>query len=744
MAEYIEYHPLKFWLDPASIAEIVAHIQDYLVDNPINSTTEIETIIHDYIIAHPELVGGVDSVNGETGEVVLTADNISAGENVTIADVLDSLQDQIDDIVASIPSDYQQLIDDVSDLKSAFSETDNLFWFSDTSERELSGLTLTFIDKSTIQVNGTASANVTLFSRGGTKAGDLTIPAGSYIYHIGLVSGTGTLPKLRFGATLQSLNPDTALTFESDTSASLRIANGTTYDNAVFQIMLNEGTTIKRYIVGGLTPEDIVARNEIEPISESINQILTGADFQELDVGTISSASGLPSSSESVMRTIGYVGNYIKNITTKNNYVFYVLAYESGEYVGAWNKSLGTFQKSFSNWYQYLDFSVIPNSDQYLFKIVVKHDPEAQIDVDAAKDSVIFSVNQIGLLTNAVTDLKDEEFINRYNADDIVPLKSAAKLHTASGYVKPLVLLHFSDSHNSGNDLPFIRSFYKNNSANIDDLLCTGDIVGSYYSAAHVTNWFNYFTNPYCLLVLGNHDYYTDSAYETYLTQAQAFADYMQPTIAEWGAVYTSGKTYWYKDYAESNVRVIGIDNMLSGDDMTAQVTWIAGVLTDANTKGYAVVIAGHCPPNQTGEKIESSFTSIPPLPASYSDIALDGNSIGIMSAVNDFMQAGGEFVCYLMGHWHTDYLLYASEYPDQAIVVVGTASSDPGPNGILTSPIERDNGTKFQYLFNLVAVDKSNGVFKLLRIGADRDAYMRSRVALCFDYKNHRVVFSD
>lgn len=126
MAEYIEYHPLKFWLDPASIAEIVAHIQTYLVNNPINSTSEIETIIHDYLIAHPELIGGVDSVNGLTGEVVLTADNISGGENVTIADVLDSLQDQINDIVISIPSDYQQLIDDVSDLKGDIVKKSNL------------------------------------------------------------------------------------------------------------------------------------------------------------------------------------------------------------------------------------------------------------------------------------------------------------------------------------------------------------------------------------------------------------------------------------------------------------------------------------------------------------------------------------------------------------------------------------------------------------------------------------------
>ena len=110
MAEYIEYHPLKFWLDPASIAEIVAHIQRYLVDNPINSATEIETIIHDYLIAHPELIGVV-SVNGETGEVVLNADDIIASGNVTIKDMLDSLQNQINEIANKFESGI-----DLSDL----------------------------------------------------------------------------------------------------------------------------------------------------------------------------------------------------------------------------------------------------------------------------------------------------------------------------------------------------------------------------------------------------------------------------------------------------------------------------------------------------------------------------------------------------------------------------------------------------------------------------------------------------
>lgn len=155
MAQYTEYHPLKFWLDPASIAEIVAHIQTYLVNNPINSTTEIETIIHDYLIAHPELIGGVDSVNGQTGEVVLTADNISGGENVTIKDVLDSLQDQIDDIVVSIPSDYQQLIDDVSDLKSAIASIYN----ADQENLSNTAWTIGTIDTETGEDSTTASTN---------------------------------------------------------------------------------------------------------------------------------------------------------------------------------------------------------------------------------------------------------------------------------------------------------------------------------------------------------------------------------------------------------------------------------------------------------------------------------------------------------------------------------------------------------------------------------------------------------
>lgn len=94
---YTMYTPLNVWLDPASITDVVAYIQTYLSENTIYSETEIETIIHDYLIAHPELIGGVQSVNGKTGTVVLSASDINTENNVTIESVLANLKSSIGD-----------------------------------------------------------------------------------------------------------------------------------------------------------------------------------------------------------------------------------------------------------------------------------------------------------------------------------------------------------------------------------------------------------------------------------------------------------------------------------------------------------------------------------------------------------------------------------------------------------------------------------------------------------------------
>ena len=56
--KYDKYMPLYTYLSPASIPQIVAHIQDYLVKHPILSVKTIAEIIVQSIQEHPELING--------------------------------------------------------------------------------------------------------------------------------------------------------------------------------------------------------------------------------------------------------------------------------------------------------------------------------------------------------------------------------------------------------------------------------------------------------------------------------------------------------------------------------------------------------------------------------------------------------------------------------------------------------------------------------------------------------------
>lgn len=53
-----QYRPMRFYFSPASIPQIVAHIEDYLYRNPIVSTETIAEIIVQALSEHPELLNG--------------------------------------------------------------------------------------------------------------------------------------------------------------------------------------------------------------------------------------------------------------------------------------------------------------------------------------------------------------------------------------------------------------------------------------------------------------------------------------------------------------------------------------------------------------------------------------------------------------------------------------------------------------------------------------------------------------
>lgn len=105
------YNPLFVYLTPASIPQVVAHIQKYLADNPIVSDPEaIAEVIQEYIEAHPEIIA-VASVNGKTGNVVLTGSdiNINASSAVSVETQLLNLASMISTAGADIAQINAQL-----------------------------------------------------------------------------------------------------------------------------------------------------------------------------------------------------------------------------------------------------------------------------------------------------------------------------------------------------------------------------------------------------------------------------------------------------------------------------------------------------------------------------------------------------------------------------------------------------------------------------------------------------------
>ena len=118
-----EYKPLFVYLEPASIPQVVAHIQKYLSENPIVSDPEsIAEAIRDYIEEHPEIIA-VASVNGKTGNVVLNGSdiNINASSAVSIETQLLNLASMINSVgadITQIQANISQIYTDIETLQT--------------------------------------------------------------------------------------------------------------------------------------------------------------------------------------------------------------------------------------------------------------------------------------------------------------------------------------------------------------------------------------------------------------------------------------------------------------------------------------------------------------------------------------------------------------------------------------------------------------------------------------------------
>ncbi|MBR3625223.1 MAG: metallophosphoesterase [Bacteroidaceae bacterium] len=353
-----------------------------------------------------------------------------------------------------------------------------------------------------------------------------------------------------------------------------------------------------------------------------------------------------------------------------------------------------------------------------------------------------------------------------------LPKVATLKKKTPYGYSPvntPLVLQWFSDIHGNLTNLSRILEWKSKYAAYIDDILNTGDTITDNWATynADILGYFNAGGDK-ILHVMGNHDVTSPGqAYKNWsgsgLTINQIYngftakmdkaaLGFVQPSNAS-----TYGYNFFYKDYvglgkASSGVRLIVLDSVLKVSNITAsgsgastsateayesaQRQWFIATLEEARQLGYSVAVAIHNVTNVTEFTSDSGFVAYnkplaPTVDNRFEDYLLDD--------VDDFIEAGGDFVAWLCGHVHTDHIGVATGHTNQVVIAITTAS--PRLYTAESNEPARINGTVTQDAFNLIGIDTYYKHIRMLRVGYNFDPYGRNLDMIAIDYKQRKLL---
>ena len=338
----------------------------------------------------------------------------------------------------------------------------------------------------------------------------------------------------------------------------------------------------------------------------------------------------------------------------------------------------------------------------------------------------VLFLNDINTIGNRITQAK---FKRHYwtDPDSVQPVLQLAVITD----------IHASNiSLNTVKQLSRFIEFCNSYSDYLDDMLCLGDVVLDNYTD-DFTYWGNVNGAENILNTIGNHDAYSGSNDTSLKPKTDIYNKYFLPYISNWGVTQpanasTNGLCYYYKDYTDNKVRLIVLDCM---NYDTAQNNWLIDVLSDAITNELAVVIAQHY-------NLSQNLTPIPDCnfvnrDYMYSELVIGVNTSMKLSAVDNFINNGGKFVCWLTGDAHYDaFGVYEGEHGKQlSLTFENTSLSDK------YNDCARIRGAKSQDSFNFVAIDTDSNLVKVTRVGNCENRMLQSKKFLCYNYSTHQVV---
>ena len=350
------------------------------------------------------------------------------------------------------------------------------------------------------------------------------------------------------------------------------------------------------------------------------------------------------------------------------------------------------------------------------------------------------------------TDKQETPDVIRYNADAISAVTQLPRVHLASKTTADaLTLLHFSDIHGDALCLKNIQTVKNALHSCIDDAICTGDLVRNNWSSDF--GFWDRASDGSILTCIGNHDVVLAEAtdYAVQPSEAALYGRYIGPYIGNWGSDVSHEGTnlYYYKDYPVKKFRLIVLNAMYPDTEKAAeQNRWLVAVLADARAKDLSVVIGEHYYPD-AAQRINCTFSSLTRFPAGITEARFQGRIRTYQAIVQEFMDGGGSFVCYLCGHRHADYIAFTDDYRGQLFIGVAGAlcySNVDLSEYDIGGDARRIPGEKSMDCFNVISFDRNAHYIKLVRFGCDRDLYMRHRGTLVLDYGTApaTVVYND
>lgn len=308
--------------------------------------------------------------------------------------------------------------------------------------------------------------------------------------------------------------------------------------------------------------------------------------------------------------------------------------------------------------------------------------------------------------------------------------------NTGSGNSNVLSLSVFTDIHHDKENLERYIDFCNNYDSKINEKLCLGDMVSAKFSD-DFTFWTNLSGSNNILCTVGNHDTWVDGTTTGgSVAKTDVYNKFFANNIANWGVTQPtsasySGLMYYYKDYAEHNVRLIVLDCMFYDD---AENSWFVSVLADAKEKGLHVICASHYQPSRVLERIENcNFYS-----TQYNYTNMVTFDTRACANVDAFIGNGGKFIAWLCGDTHWDAFGEINGANGKQLVLTFECACAHNSRWYDSARIK---GTLSQDSINFVAIDTYSGLIKVVRVGNNSDMYLKKKDCFCYDYQTHKLI---